>query len=139
MRPMGWTMLYLFVFLKLPIIAACLLIWWAIRQEPDYEDSDGGGGYRRPHPAPKLPHAPRRGPHREAALPAGRSLKGVPTGAADAASGSPIRPRTSPPIRRLRRPKTWRWNHDCEACDVNVGMANSHCVSMAVSSLTLFT
>jgi hypothetical protein len=67
MRPMGWAMLYLFVFLKLPIIAACLLIWWAIRQDPGYEDSDGGGGYRRPHPVPKLPHAPRRGPHREQA------------------------------------------------------------------------
>jgi hypothetical protein len=64
-------MLYLFVFLKLPIVAACLLIWWAVRQEPDYEDSGGGGGgRRRPHPAPKLPHAPRRGPHREAQPPA---------------------------------------------------------------------
>jgi hypothetical protein len=63
-------MLYLFVFLKLPIIAACLLIWWAVRQTPDYDDSDGGSGRRRrPHPAPKLPHAPRRGPHREAPPP----------------------------------------------------------------------
>jgi hypothetical protein len=70
MPAMGWTMLYLFVFLKLPIVAACLLIWWAIRQEPEYDESDGGGGFRRPHPAPKLPHAPRRGPHREQALPA---------------------------------------------------------------------
>jgi hypothetical protein len=63
-------MLYLFVVLKLPIVAACLIIWWAVRQEtePD-EDSGGGGGRRRPHPAPKLPHAPRRGPHREAAPP----------------------------------------------------------------------
>jgi hypothetical protein len=60
-------MLYLFVFLKLPIVALCWLIWWAIRQEPEYEDSeDGGGGRPRPHPAPTLPHAPRRGPHREA-------------------------------------------------------------------------
>jgi hypothetical protein len=67
---MGWTMLYLFVFLKLPIVAACLLIWWAVRQEPEYEDDGGGPGRRRPHPAPKLPHAPRRGPHREQALPA---------------------------------------------------------------------
>jgi hypothetical protein len=61
-------MLYLFVFLKLPIVAACWLIWWAIHQEPDYSDeSDGGGGRPRPHPAPVLPHTPRRGPHREAA------------------------------------------------------------------------
>jgi hypothetical protein len=68
---MGWTMLYLFVALKIPILAACWLIWWAVRQEPDYsEDSGGGGGgRRRPHPPPKLPHAPRRGPHREAPPP----------------------------------------------------------------------
>jgi hypothetical protein len=64
-------MLYLFVFLKLPIIAAVLLIWWAIRQDPDYaDDSEGGSGRPRPHPAPKLPHAPRRGPHHEAPPPA---------------------------------------------------------------------
>jgi hypothetical protein len=63
-------MLYLFVALKLPVLAACLIIWWAVRQEVDHhDDSDGGGGRRRPHPAPKLPHAPRRGPHREAAPP----------------------------------------------------------------------
>jgi hypothetical protein len=65
----GWTMLYLFVALKLPILAAGYLIWWAVHQEPEYpEDSDtGGGGRPRPHPAPKLPHAPRRGPHHERA------------------------------------------------------------------------
>jgi hypothetical protein len=63
-------MLYLFVALKIPILAAGYLIWWAVHQEPEYpEDSEGGGGRRRPHPAPKLPHAPRRGPHHEAALP----------------------------------------------------------------------
>ncbi len=67
MPAMGWTMLYLFVFLKLPIVAACLLIWWAVRQTPDYDESDGGDPFRRPHPAPKLPRAPRRGPHREPA------------------------------------------------------------------------
>ena len=60
----------MFVALKVPILLAGGLIWWAVRQEPDHgEDSDGGGGRRRPHPAPKLPRAPRRGPHREAALP----------------------------------------------------------------------
>jgi hypothetical protein len=59
-------MLYLFVALKVPILVAGGIIWWAVRQEPDYGDgSDGGGGRPRPHPVPKLPHAPRRGPHRE--------------------------------------------------------------------------
>jgi hypothetical protein len=60
-------MLFLFVVLKLPILAACWLIWWAVKAEPDpSEDAggeDGGGTKRRPHPAPRLPRAPRRGPH----------------------------------------------------------------------------
>jgi hypothetical protein len=67
---MGWTMLYLFVALKLPIVAAGLLIWWAVRQEPDYAEDGGDGGSRtRPHPVPPLPRSPRRGPHGEAAPP----------------------------------------------------------------------
>jgi hypothetical protein len=74
----GWTMLYLFVALKLPILAACYLIWWAVHQEPEYpEDSEGGGGRRRPHPVPKLPRAPRRGPHREAAPPSPARTRSV--------------------------------------------------------------
>jgi hypothetical protein len=74
----GWTMLYLFVFLKLPILAACYLIWWAVHQEPEYdEDQNGGGGKPRPHPAPTLPHAPRRGPHHEAAPPSPPRVRGV--------------------------------------------------------------
>jgi hypothetical protein len=59
-------MLYLFVALKLPIVAACLIIWWAVRQEPepDEEPARGDGGTKvRPHPPRRLPRAPRRGPH----------------------------------------------------------------------------
>ena len=59
-------MLYLFVFLKLPIVALCWLVWWAVRQEPDLaEDPAGGDGgtKHRPHPPRPLPRAPRRGPH----------------------------------------------------------------------------
>jgi hypothetical protein len=61
---MGWAMLYLFVFLKLPIIAAGLIIWWAVRQTTDTDDvpSDGGSPRRvRPHPRPRRPRPPRRG------------------------------------------------------------------------------
>jgi hypothetical protein len=57
-------MLYLFVFLKLPIAALCWIVWWAVHQTPDEAEQPGGGGsYRRPHPPPRLPRAPRRGPH----------------------------------------------------------------------------
>ena len=62
---MGWTMFYLFVALKLPIIAAIWLVWWAVKQEPDPSEDvrDDGGTKRRPHPIPRLPRPPRRGPH----------------------------------------------------------------------------
>jgi hypothetical protein len=62
---MGWTMLYLFVFLKLPIAAAAWLVWWAVHQEPDVEGDDSGGGGSRPqpHPRPRRPRPSRRGPH----------------------------------------------------------------------------
>jgi hypothetical protein len=62
---MGWAMLYLFVALKIPLCAAIYLVWWAIRQEPDPTEDvrDDGGSKRRPHPVPKLPRTPRRGPH----------------------------------------------------------------------------
>ena len=60
---MGWTMFYLFVALKMPIIAAIWLVWWAVKQEPDPSEDvrDDGGTKRRPHPIPRLPQpsAPR--------------------------------------------------------------------------------
>jgi hypothetical protein len=68
---MGWTMLYLFLFLKLPIAGAAWIVWWAIHQEPEPEQdsSDGGSGPPR-HPRPRRPRAPRRGPHDAVAPPA---------------------------------------------------------------------
>jgi hypothetical protein len=65
-------MLYLFVALKVPLIALFWLIWWAVRQEPELEDAGGEGGQRvrsRPHPPPKLPRPTRRGPHSGDAVP----------------------------------------------------------------------
>jgi hypothetical protein len=61
-------MLYLFLFLKLPIVAACWIVWWAVHQTDETEQgSDGGGGRpARVHPLPKRPRPPRRGPHGEA-------------------------------------------------------------------------
>jgi hypothetical protein len=62
---MGWTMLYLFVALKIPILAAIWLVYWAVKQEPDPSEDvrDDGGSKPRPHPIPRLPRTPRRGPH----------------------------------------------------------------------------
>jgi hypothetical protein len=71
---MGWTFLYLMVFLKLPILALLYLVWWAIHQTPEQDDgggSDDDGGARRPrHPRPPLRPLPRRGPHHGEPCPA---------------------------------------------------------------------
>ena len=59
-------MLYLFVALKLPIIAAGLIVWWAIRSVPEPDElpaGEDGGTKVRPHPPRRLPRLPRRGPH----------------------------------------------------------------------------
>src|SRR3954463_14852740 len=57
---MGWTMLYLFVFLKLPILAACYIVWWAIHQTGDTDDvtTGSGGGPRPRRPPPRRPRPP---------------------------------------------------------------------------------
>jgi hypothetical protein len=62
---MDWTFVYLMFVLKVPIVGAFLLVWWAVRQTPDPVADGGGdnGGPRRPHPRPPLPRLPRRGPH----------------------------------------------------------------------------
>jgi hypothetical protein len=58
------------VLLKIPVVGLLLLVRWAVRQEPEPIDGDGGIGPRlepvnpRPnHPRPRLPRSPRRGPH----------------------------------------------------------------------------
>lgn len=59
------TFLWMFVVLKIPIVAALALIWYAIREpEPVVdEDSDGGGSGRTPDPRTWRPRPPRRGDH----------------------------------------------------------------------------
>jgi hypothetical protein len=72
----GWTFLYLMLFLKLPILALLGIVWWAIRQSPENEHQPrGGGGVEDPHRSrprdPRRPHSPlgprgprpRRDPH----------------------------------------------------------------------------
>ena len=63
-------MFFLFVCLKVPLLALCWLVWWAIHQVDDpAQDGGDGGAKRRDHPLGPLPRAPRRGPHAEAAPP----------------------------------------------------------------------
>lgn len=67
------VMIFMGLILKIPVAAACWLIWYAIRAEPDPTTSeDGGGDGRQPRHfrrAPKRPRDPRRGPHTPGALP----------------------------------------------------------------------
>jgi hypothetical protein len=64
----GWTFLYLMVFLKLPILGLLGIVWWAIRQQPELPEQpaqDDGGIARSRHPRRPFPRhpSPRRGPH----------------------------------------------------------------------------
>jgi len=64
----AWTFVWLFLILKIPIVALFFLVRWAV-QAPETEPSDDGGiGPRaRPlhphHPRSRLPRSPRRDPH----------------------------------------------------------------------------
>jgi hypothetical protein len=58
---MGWAFVYLFVVLKIPVVAAIWIVWWASR-DANAGDQPGDGGIRRDHP-PVPPRLPRRGPH----------------------------------------------------------------------------
>ena len=59
-------MIFMGLVLKIPVVAACWLLWWAIRSEPDVAEApeeDDGGQRRRYRRQPKRPSGPRRGPH----------------------------------------------------------------------------
>jgi hypothetical protein len=59
---MGWTLFFMLVILKIPMVAALWLIWYAIQEPEPTEDGQAGEerGPRRKFP-PK-PRWPRRGP-----------------------------------------------------------------------------
>jgi hypothetical protein len=67
-RQVGWTFFYMFVVLKIPIIAAMYLVWWAIREQPEPTDEELRERISRDdddRPRPRRPRPPRRGPHAE--------------------------------------------------------------------------
>jgi hypothetical protein len=64
-----WPIFFLAVILKIPVIGAMLLVWWAVRAKPETEEvppKDDHHFKRRPRD-PVKPRDPRRGPHGGAA------------------------------------------------------------------------
>jgi len=69
------VMIFMGLILKIPVAAACWLIWHAVRSEPEpasSEDTGGGSDRNQPHRdfrrKPRRPRDPRRGPHAPGAL-----------------------------------------------------------------------
>ena len=96
-------MLFLFVGLKVPLIALCLLVWWAIRQEPDYVEPDGGGGSSSAAPARAAPAAasgaaPTATPPRSRRPACARSARGRAS-SSDSVPACPRPPPSSPTAR----------------------------------------
>lgn len=60
------AVIWMFVILKIPILAALYLIWYAVQEPepaPDEGDERGGGSDRDDGRRPRRPRPPRRGPH----------------------------------------------------------------------------
>jgi hypothetical protein len=59
---MGWTLFFMIVILKIPMIAALWLVWYAVKAvpEPEEDAAEDDRGPRRK--LPPTPRWPRRGP-----------------------------------------------------------------------------
>jgi len=73
------TFIWMFVVLKIPIIAALWLIWYAIQAPEPLADEErpGGGSDREPERGPRSPRPPRRGPHASPPPPAPARVRAV--------------------------------------------------------------
>jgi hypothetical protein len=60
-----WAFFWLMVVMKIPLLGALAIIWYALKApEPEADRADGDGGSFRDHgPRIRPPHPPRRGPH----------------------------------------------------------------------------
>ena len=79
------SFVWMFLVLKIPVVAALLLVWYAVKTPaPAEADSDWNGGGGSHHPRIKPPRGPRRGPHAGVAPPAPPRVrvaaKGAPLG-----------------------------------------------------------
>jgi hypothetical protein len=86
--------LFLAVVLKIPVLFAMWLIWWAVRDEPSLEDATGDfddHSFRRWRRQPTGPRGPRRDPHGGAA----RALPDCPPGGRARVTARPARERVS--------------------------------------------
>jgi hypothetical protein len=59
---MGWTLLFMLVILKIPLLAALYLIWYAVKEVPEPEEERSGDDRGPRRKLPPLPRWPRRGP-----------------------------------------------------------------------------
>ena len=75
------TLVWMLVILKIPIIAALLLIWYAVKEPNQAPDEEDGGSRvpREPDPSPKRPRPrpPRRGPHATPPAPSPQRIRAV--------------------------------------------------------------
>jgi hypothetical protein len=80
---MSASYFWLILLLKIPVIGFVWLVWRALRnadeQQPLPAGDDAGGSKRRldPHPRPRVPRAPRRGPHGAAPTPTPNRIRSV--------------------------------------------------------------
>lgn len=74
-----WPIVFLAVVLKIPVVFALWVIWYAVRAEPELDDAPGGDehGFNRWRRQPLRPRGPRRGPHNGGAA---RPLPDCPSG-----------------------------------------------------------
>jgi hypothetical protein len=78
----AWSYIWMAALFKIPAIAFVWLIWRALRSEKDAGpqplSDDGGSKLRQsPHPRPRVPRPPRRGPHGAAPIPSPARVRGV--------------------------------------------------------------
>ena len=80
---MDWpSFVWMFLVLKIPVVAALLLVWYAVKAPaPAEADSDWNGNGGSHHPRLRPPGGPRRGPHAELPPPSPPRIRTAARGA----------------------------------------------------------